>query len=954
MPHRLKLDIPPAVLTALFPFHLSFDPVLRVLSVGPGMLRLLPALARGVALEHLFHIERPHVAPRFADIAANANMIFVLEDHQRRFRLRGQMVVSPDEQFIHFLCAPWITDFDAMGPLGLTLDDFPLYDAGPDVLQVLQAQKLIVKDLRLLNERLTAQRAELRASNQQLVKKQLEVSRLAILASQTSNPVIITDSQDCIEWVNDAFVRLTGYTAAEVQGRRPDTFLCGPETSRETIDFIIQSCAAGRPFSCEIANYTRDGRLYYATLEVHPLQDAAGNPDGFLTIQQDVTVRKLLERYSAAEIELTGILANASSEEETLHNLLEAICQTFQYDVGLIWLKDESGHELSCRAWWATPPLSHSRFLEESLSTRFAPGVGLPGMVWQSSSPCWTSRLTDLENFSRLPQAQEHGLQSAFAFPLIAGGNTLGVVEFYSQQTSEQDAVLFDIFSRISSHIAHYLDRVADENKRARLVSVLQATFESTTDGILVCDLTGAILSYNQRFVDLWGMSFSELDHSSLDNMLPFMRRNVVDPAPVLQLEASVRANPAYSTRETFHLNDGRVLEVYTQPQRLARDIIGRVWSTRDITEQWRSAEALRESEARFRVVAETAAYGILTFDAAQRITYANAAASRALGYPRGSIAGMDLRAIIPAGIEHSFCSIHSFEVEGRHADGRTLPLEASIGEYQIGGNQFHTLIFHDISDRKRAEEDLRQARDAAEASNRAKSAFVANMSHELRTPLNAILGYTEMLLEDTADNGHKEYSSDLNRILTAGRHLLSLINDILDMSKIEAGKMEIHPEWVNVESLVSECVSTVEPLASKNNNRLIVEPFDPHGPVWTDSTRFRQSLFNLLSNACKFTNNGLVELSLRLNEQEGREWMHWSVRDTGQGISKEDQAKLFEAFTQVNWSTAKSQGGTGLGLAITRQLCEAMGGHVSLESEPGKGSTFTLSLPRIKPEDQS
>ena len=417
----------------------------------------------------------------------------------------------------------------------------------------------------------------------------------------------------------------------------------------------------------------------------------------------------------------------------------------------------------------------------------------------------------------------------------------------------------------------------------------------------------------------------------------------MADPQGFFEQVQKLYVDPEESSSEVIHFKDGRIFQRFSQSQRLSNRIIGRIWSYHDVTEQWRSQQALRESEERYRVVAESASYGILTVDEGDTVVYANAAAGRILGYPRNSLLGLPLDDLIPGGVSHSICSLQSFELTAFHKNENPIPVELSVGEYQIAGQKLVSIIFQDVTPRKVYERKIEDARELAEASNRAKSAFVANMSHELRTPLNAILGYTEMVIEDATENNHSIYTRDLARVLTAGRHLLTLINDILDISKIEAGKMEVHPEWVDVESIINECVSTLAPIAQKNKNQIIVKPWEPVGQFWTDPTRFRQSLFNLLSNASKFTHDGLVELSLQLDQQNGREWTHWSVRDTGRGISKEDQSKLFTAFTQVNWSTSKSEGGTGLGLAITRSLCEAMGGHVSLESEPGVGSCFTI-----------
>jgi signal transduction histidine kinase len=236
------------------------------------------------------------------------------------------------------------------------------------------------------------------------------------------------------------------------------------------------------------------------------------------------------------------------------------------------------------------------------------------------------------------------------------------------------------------------------------------------------------------------------------------------------------------------------------------------------------------------------------------------------------------------------------------------------------------------------------KSKQLAEASER-KSQFLASMSHELRTPLNAIIGLTEMMVNNATHFGTEKAVEPLRRVNAAGTHLLSLINEVLDLSKIEAGKLELNPEAVNLTRLIDEVIGTAGQLADKNQNRLVVEAQENLGALNADSMRLKQILLNLLSNACKFTKEGEVALRVR-KVADGRDWVELAVADTGIGMTAEQQAKLFQDFTQADSLTARRYGGTGLGLAISRKLARMMGGDVTVTSEPGKGSVFTVCLP--------
>jgi PAS domain S-box-containing protein len=386
----------------------------------------------------------------------------------------------------------------------------------------------------------------------------------------------------------------------------------------------------------------------------------------------------------------------------------------------------------------------------------------------------------------------------------------------------------------------------------------------------------------------------------------------------------------------------------------------------RDITERKRAEAALRAAEEKFRSIFENSQEGIFQTTADGHYLSANQALARMYGYetPEALINGLtDIahhlyvdpsrrdefrRLMDQQGV------VSDFESQVYRRDGVVI----WIAEYaRAVRDTSGSLLYYegsviDISERKQAEEDLRHAKEAAETANKAKSAFLANMSHELRTPLNAIIGYSEMLREEASDSGYDEITPDLEKIRTAGKHLLELINNILDLSKIEAGRMDLYYEHFTVDGLLDEVVATIEPLVEKNGNRLVVERTEPLGTIHADLTKTRQVLLNLLSNATKFTEKGMVMLRVRKAQEEDTDLdcVFFDVIDTGIGMTPDQLNGLFREFTQADASTTRKYGGTGLGLAISKRFCQMMGGDITVTSEQGVGSTFSVMLPVGRP----
>ena len=366
-----------------------------------------------------------------------------------------------------------------------------------------------------------------------------------------------------------------------------------------------------------------------------------------------------------------------------------------------------------------------------------------------------------------------------------------------------------------------------------------------------------------------------------------------------------------------------------------------------------RSQDELRRQKEYSEALVLNSPVALVTMDVDRKVLSWNPAAEKLFGYARDEAVGREVYELISTTPEMQDEDAHFMQRIDRegyvgavtrrsHKDGTLVDVDFRSVPVTVGEEQASTFLamYHDIT-------ELQRAREQAEVANRSKSTFLANMSHELRTPLNAIIGYSEMLHEEAEDLGRDDFIPDLEKINSAGKYLLGLINAVLDLSKIEAGKMDLYLETIDVAGMVEDTAAVIQPLVVKNNNELQIRCPDTLGSMRADLTKVRQAVFNLLSNACKFTEEGTITLDVtRESGEDGEEWVTFAVGDTGIGMTQEQMGKLFEEFSQADASTTRNYGGTGLGLALSRRLCRMMGGDITVESEPGKGSTFTIQLP--------
>jgi PAS domain S-box-containing protein len=680
----------------------------------------------------------------------------------------------------------------------------------------------------------------------------------------------------------------------------------------------------------------------------------------------------------AALLRLTTAIAAAGSEEELYRSVVTGLQdEGLGYSVVAILLADEATGDrvIQASAGWPDMPGGF----------RLPPGQGLSERALAEGRTHYTP---DVRRESTYRATRVSG--SEVDVPLTVDGRTIGVLVVESAETeafSEEDleilgaaaqqagiaigrARLLEAERQRADEQKALLETVAALSSDLELSRVLQSVLERAVTLLRVTG--GEVAIYEEDTRELVVVASKSIGKESTGTRLRVGEGAMGTVAGTLE----PLIIPSYHEwlGQSGQYADVLVHSVMAAPLLIGRRLVGalamvhsdpaRVFDAEDLRrlnmfappaaiaiENARLYTAAGQQRQYLETLVSNMPVAIVTLDRNDNVTSCNPRFEELFGYTRAEAMGRNLDDLVTDETTRAEAlaytqqanakrqSVHGMgrrrRKDGAPVDVEILAVPILLDDEQVG----LVALYHDIT-------ELLQTRREAEAANAAKSQFLASMSHELRTPLNAIIGYSEMLQEEVEDLGQGEHAADLRKIQTAGRHLLSLINDILDLSKIEAGKMDLHLETFELTPMINDVVGTATPLARRNNNHLRVDRADDAGSMHADLTKVRQMLLNLLSNACKFTRDG--EVSLAVSREPGSDGgtVVFEVADNGIGMSPEQMGRLFEAFAQAEASTTSKYGGTGLGLAITRRFCRMMGGDVTVESRPGHGSRFTVRLP--------
>jgi PAS domain S-box-containing protein len=797
----------------------------------------------------------------------------------------------------------------------------------------------------------------------------------AILLIDPHHPTCLCPIMEC----NDAACSMHGYTRAELIGNSLGMLNAQPPTAQQLAAYIEDIRRMG-VVKLNQLHHRKDGSIF--PIEIMASLISLAGRELLLAIERDISERTQAELALQQQTMLLQLLqgvasaANqATAPEDVLHVAIKQICDCIDWPVGHVYLAPTDGScpLVSTNIWHLREPERFAVFrsITEAITTIALDD--LPGRVLLSGQPEWIADLTSVPNAVRTKLISDIGVHAGFAFPILVGAEVAAVLEFFATEPQEPDAALLDVMGHIGAQLAHLIERT-------RVVAALRTAEEKYR---LLVEQIPAII----YIADSDSRSSTRYISPQIETILGFTPAEwLADPELWLkQIHPDDRARvlaelaQAYTsagpvpTEYRSHNRDGRIVWLRDESQ-VVRGEDGRPLFlqgiTSDITERHQTDAALRQSEQLYRTLARNFPSGaVFLFDHDLRYTIADGKSLAEQGYMRENIEGRTMYEVLSPEALNRQEPLYRAALAGHESVRETMAGEYTFLTYYLPVRNERGEIFagmvvsHDITALKQAEQALvaervllarRVAERTADLSTanaelaraaRLKDEFLASMSHELRTPLNAVLGLTESLREQTYGPLSDRQERPLQMIEDSSRHLLSLINDILDLAKIGAGQLSLDMERVAVESICQASLRMIRQAAEKKqlDIQLLLDPTATH--VRADARRLIQILVNLLTNAVKFTPAGGT-IGLEVQSDTERQVLRFTVWDTGIGIPTDQLARLFQPFVQLDSRLARQYEGTGLGLALVARMTEMHGGSVAVSSAVGAGSRFSIVLP--------
>ncbi len=901
---KLNLNFDREQFNRLFPFFVLIDSHLTIVDAGSSILKMKPGLVSAPFQDH-FKLMRPTIENlEFGLLKDRIQelMVIHLARESTLIPLRGQLEFMAGDNRLLFLGSPWFNSPDEVNQLNLSYHDFALHDPLVDLLHVLKNQEINAIELKDLLTRVNRQKNELK--------------RLSFVASSDEYGVLFTEINGNISWVNQGYSRLTGYEPQEIQGRTAVSVLRGPRTEKELLREMVTAFYEGKNFQVELTCYRKDGTHFLGRCKGQAVYNRSGKLIEYFAIIEDITEAKAREE----QFRILSLIA-----EENQNGVIIA-----DPEGNVTWMN--KGFE------------QMSGYCLDDLKGK------KPGDVLQGPN-------SDPETIRYL----SHQISTASTFQCEILNYTKTGTEYWVRI---QGQPIRDKAGKLTSYFALQeditIERAGQEALR-RSEERWQFALEGAGDGVWEYNFQTGEVFFSQQYKRMLGFEEGQF----LNNFNEWESRVHPDDRTVLdETERLYKSGLMSHHQREFRMRNAAgqyiwILDRGMVVSRLENAQPLRIIGTHsDITERKSAEQALTFKEEKYRNIIANMNLGILEVDLQDRIQYANPSFVEMCGYDMEELLGMNARTFLTSAESDALMTEKvAIRTKGK-SDAYEIAIKNKRGEprwwlvsgapsYNEKGELIGSIGIHlDITDQKELQKELLDARELAEASSRAKETFLANMSHEIRTPMHAISGMVALLLKTKLTPTQK---FNLEVIRTASENMLIILNDILDLSKLEASKLVMEKVGFELEPVLRKAVQVMKIKAREKRLDLSLDiKLDGiAGVLKGDPYRLNQILFNLMSNAIKFTEMGEVKVHCQLeHNEENRQFLRFEVSDSGIGMDPEFMAHLFEKFSQEHQSTSRTYGGTGLGMNITRELISLMGGEISVQSRKGIGSTFTCILP--------